>query len=484
MESPMWFTRVTASLFVLIAIAPVRADVVINEIFYHAPDDLENLQFIELHNTGNQAVDLAGWKLAKAVKFTFPAKTTLEANGYIVLCKDLKEFKSQYGFDAAAQYSGSLSHSSDQIDLMSASGKKVDSVKYKTRAPWPIAADGYSSSLERICPTATVTGPENWAPSPMAPGIPKPAGSPGKKNASFAMRLPPIIDKVTFTPKHAAPDQEITVEAEVRGVDELSNVELRYRIAGSGFETQEQTIRMTKSAKGAFAAKIPPQKAKQIVRFRVRALDKQNAERTFPHPHELRPALSIYVHDPFKVGDIPFGLIMNVGLAEFRAAKAGKGPAGGYGGTSPNPPARGNSAFVRVDPKSGEPTLFDFINIGPRSGGQRIRFHKDQPLGDITSIVPLPRHFLAIASRSENVHGSIEGFFERGGMAVDLSGRGTNVVLAEIPRLCQMTSALGLGNPPFFHRDPKIVADTATNRAGDMLDDFQVKPPYRMSLEN
>src|SRR3954451_19160280 len=99
MESPMWFTRVTASLFVLIAIAPVRADVVINEIFYHAPDDLENLQFIELHNTGNQAVDLAGWKLAKAVKFTFPAKTTLEANGYIVLCKDLKEFKSQYGFD-------------------------------------------------------------------------------------------------------------------------------------------------------------------------------------------------------------------------------------------------------------------------------------------------------------------------------------------------------------------------------------------------
>jgi hypothetical protein len=382
----MWFKRVTASLLALSAIASARADVVINEILFHAPDDLDNLQFIELHNTGNQPVDLAGWKLTKAVKFTFPAKTTIQVNGYLVLCKDLKEFKSHYGFDAAAQYSGSLSHSSDQIELVSAGGKKIDNVKYKTRAPWPIAADGYSSSLERICPTAAVTGPENWAPSPMSPGTPKAAGTPGKKNASIALRLPPVIDKVAFTPKHAAPDQEIAVEAEVRG-GELDAVELRYRVAGSGYEKAEQTVRMTKSASGAFVAKIPPQKAKQIVRFRVRALDKQNAERFFPHPHELRPALSVYVHDPFKVGKNPFGLIINVGQTEFLAAKDGRGPPGGYGGTSPNPPGRGNSAFVCVDPKSGEPMLFDFINIGPRSGGHRIRFHKDQPLGDITSIV-------------------------------------------------------------------------------------------------
>src|SRR3954447_3054242 len=111
MESPMWFTRVTASLFVLIAIAPVRADVVINEIFYHAPDDLDDLQFIELHNTGGQAIELGGWKVTKAVQYTFPAKTTLAANGYLVLCKDLKEFKKHYGFEAAGQFAGSLSHS-------------------------------------------------------------------------------------------------------------------------------------------------------------------------------------------------------------------------------------------------------------------------------------------------------------------------------------------------------------------------------------
>ena len=46
-------TRVAVVLvFFAVASGPVRADVVINEIFYHAPDDVDDLQFIELHNLG------------------------------------------------------------------------------------------------------------------------------------------------------------------------------------------------------------------------------------------------------------------------------------------------------------------------------------------------------------------------------------------------------------------------------------------------
>jgi hypothetical protein len=380
----MWITRVVALLVALVVAFPVRASVVINEILYHATDDLDNLQFIELFNTGGQAVDLSGWKLTKAVKFTFPAKTNIEAGGYLVLCKNLKEFKKHYGFDAAGEFAGSLSHSADNVELVSAAGKKIDGVKYKSRAPWPIAPDGYSSSLERICPFATVTGPENWAPSPMAPGTPKPAGTPGKINATFARRLPPVISKVSFTPTHAAPDQEIQVEAHIQSAEELGKVELRYRVAGSGYEKEEATLPMTKTAKGVFVAKIPPQKAKQIVRFRIRATDAKDTERFYPHPHELRPALSVYVHEPFKVGTCPFGLIINVGQAEFRAAQRGEGA--GFGETGPNPRGRGKSAFVYVDPKSGTPQLFDFISVSPRFGANRVRFHKDRPLGDMTTI--------------------------------------------------------------------------------------------------
>ena len=50
--------RLAAALFAFTYLAaPARASVVINEILYHAPDDLDNVQFIELYNTGEAAVD-------------------------------------------------------------------------------------------------------------------------------------------------------------------------------------------------------------------------------------------------------------------------------------------------------------------------------------------------------------------------------------------------------------------------------------------
>src|SRR5262245_17324488 len=112
-----------ATALVLLAALPLAARaggpaVVINEIFYHAPDDLDELQFIELHNPGDQPVDLGGWKLTRGVTYQFPAKTTIEANGYLVVCKNLKEFTKYYGFDAAGAFEGSLSHNKDHVELV------------------------------------------------------------------------------------------------------------------------------------------------------------------------------------------------------------------------------------------------------------------------------------------------------------------------------------------------------------------------------
>src|SRR5207302_2077752 len=97
-----------AAVFIILAVTcgHVRADVVINEIFYHAPDDLHDVQFIELHNTAGRPVDLGGWKLTRGVKHAFPAGSTIEANGYLVVCKNQKEFRRHYGFDAAGQFEG------------------------------------------------------------------------------------------------------------------------------------------------------------------------------------------------------------------------------------------------------------------------------------------------------------------------------------------------------------------------------------------
>src|SRR5262245_40778317 len=103
-------TRAATLLVALVVCCPARADVVINEVFYHAPDDLDDLQFVELHNTGDKAVDLTGWKFTRGVQYTFPANTGIEANGYLVVCKSRERFKKVYGFDAAGPFEGSLSH--------------------------------------------------------------------------------------------------------------------------------------------------------------------------------------------------------------------------------------------------------------------------------------------------------------------------------------------------------------------------------------
>jgi hypothetical protein len=375
-----------AALLVALAVAagPARADVVLNEILYHAPDDLDDLQFIELHNPGNRTVDLAGWKLTRGVRYEFPAGTSIAADGYLVVCKNLKEFKKHYGSDAAGQFTGSLRHNHDHVELVNARGKTVDSVRYNSRAPWPVAADGYSASLERICPTASEQGPENWAPSPLAAGTPKPGGTPGKKNANYAPRLPPVITDVIYTPSHASPGQEVSVQADVRSPEKIQDVELRYRVAASSSEQEEKTVRMAKGSHGRYAATIPAQKAGQIIRFRIRAADAKGGERFYPNVNDLRPAMSVYVHEPFRPGKLPFGLVVNVGAAEFRAALRDGQP--NFGGPQPTPPARGKSAFVYVSEKTGEPELFDFINVTPRVGGRKVRFHKDHPLGDMTTI--------------------------------------------------------------------------------------------------
>src|SRR5438067_2942774 len=114
----MRFNRPAAALLILCLCGSARAGVVINEILYHAPNDLDDVQFIELHNTGDEVVGLAGWKLARGVSYQFPANAKIEANGYLVVCKNLPAFKKAYGADAAGQFSGTLSHSQARLELV------------------------------------------------------------------------------------------------------------------------------------------------------------------------------------------------------------------------------------------------------------------------------------------------------------------------------------------------------------------------------
>src|SRR6266852_4437100 len=102
--------------FVLLVI-PVQAQVVINEIFYHAPDDLTDLQWVELYNTGDQAVNLSGWHLRKGIKFDFAPGSTIAPHGFTVICKNTKLFQEFYQAPIAGEFTRSFAHSGDRLEL-------------------------------------------------------------------------------------------------------------------------------------------------------------------------------------------------------------------------------------------------------------------------------------------------------------------------------------------------------------------------------
>jgi hypothetical protein len=307
-------------MFALSSLA-ANAGVVINEILYHAPNDMEDLEYIELYNSSDQAVDLSGWQFTKDFRHKFPPNSKIEAKGFLVICRNQDRFKESYGFTAGGSFEQPLSNGGERVELANVSGEKVDSVNYKDSLPWPAGADGHSASLERISPFASGDLPQNWAASPLSDDGLKAAGTPGKQNANFSANLPPIVTNVRFTPADPAPDQSVTVEADIKDTDGVGGVSLRYRLAGSGFEKEEASAPMARISENRFSGMIPGQKANQLIRFRIQAADQKGARRLFPAEHEPRPALSCYVQDRLELGKIPFGLVINVGEAEFKAAE-------------------------------------------------------------------------------------------------------------------------------------------------------------------
>ena len=296
-------------------------EIVINEIMYNPPSELENLQYLELFNRGASAVDLSHWSFSRGIKYVFPENTQMEPGSYLVICRSLADFSAHYGKEipAVGNFSGKLSHRGDRIELVNAQKKLVDAVRYSDRDDWPIGPDGYSSSLERICPTAPGDAPENWASSRLPP-TKRPAGTPGKKNDSFSANLPPRVTRVEFSPKVPAPGQSVSVSVSIADSDGIQSVTLSYRPVAQRNVTAERSVPMPRTSgderNGVYAAVIEGQPAGVLVRFRIKAADAAGTERIQPSENEPRPTYSYYVPAVANDARIPFGFLITAGLPE------------------------------------------------------------------------------------------------------------------------------------------------------------------------
>src|SRR5688500_19631422 len=61
-----------------------RGGVVINEIMFHPISENVLDEWIELHNTGTEAVDLNGWKFTRGIQFAF-SNATIAPGGFVTV---------------------------------------------------------------------------------------------------------------------------------------------------------------------------------------------------------------------------------------------------------------------------------------------------------------------------------------------------------------------------------------------------------------
>jgi hypothetical protein len=149
------------------------------EIMYR-PGASEDLEFIELLNTSGRRIEIADWRIAGGVEFTFPPGSSVEAGEVILVVKSLARFRGRYPEVAASRqvfgnYAGRLSNDGEKLWLLDAGPgypATVDYLEYGDRQPWPDTLDAHSIELKQPGPGRDNDRPEHWRQSLLPGGTP------------------------------------------------------------------------------------------------------------------------------------------------------------------------------------------------------------------------------------------------------------------------------------------------------------------------
>ena len=289
-------------------LTPAFADIVISELMYHPTGTPEPLgeEFIELTNTGDEAVDISGWKINRGINFTIPNATVVTPGGYLVLAANRAALLARTPGAlniVEGGWNGRLSNSGENVRLVNVADETIDQVDYTSEGDWaarrigPVLSgtrgwiwsaphDGAGMSLELIDPRSRNDRGQSWGSSAIS------GGSPGMVNSIANDNIAPLISGVRHFPAAPSPAESVTIQATV--TDRLSPqvaVSLRYRVSVLGasasrrFETSpmfdDSAHNDGNSSDGQFAAILPPFADGTVIEFYVEASDGAST-RTWP----------------------------------------------------------------------------------------------------------------------------------------------------------------------------------------------------------
>ena len=285
--------------------------VVINEIHYHPPFTppsgdctarcSDRAQWLELHNPGTEAVDLTGWRLTRAISYTFDG-VSIPAGGFLVVAADIAEFSSLHPgvANVVGDWIGRLSHSSETIVLRNALNNPVDRVEYGDGGPlndedpsdgindrtlrvsfWPPQADGNGPTLELIHPGVSNRAGVSWRESS------NDGGTPGAQNSRFDASPSPSIRDVEHAPAVPTSSQPVVVTCRISAARPITNATVRWAVDGGG---SNGTVGLVddgvgvdeRAGDGKYSAELPPRADGTIVRFSIEVADADNQTRRVP----------------------------------------------------------------------------------------------------------------------------------------------------------------------------------------------------------
>ncbi len=166
--------------------------IVINEINYNSSPDVNTGDWIELHNTSSNNIDLSGWvfKDSEALhSYSLPAGTIIKPKDFLVLCNDTSAFIEFFPniTNRLGNFPFGLSNTGELIRLYNQKNQLIDSLVYDVKDDWSYLPNGNGPTLELRKPWLDNALGKNW-------DAKSHFGTPGKNNT-----LVTGIEDISFT---------------------------------------------------------------------------------------------------------------------------------------------------------------------------------------------------------------------------------------------------------------------------------------------
>jgi len=297
--------------------------VVINEIHYDPDVKTQLVEFVELHNTSAEDIDLSGWYFSRGISYRFGAVAILPAGGYIIVAQNPVHIQAKWstgrlsvsGHLMFGPFEGKLSNDGENIELCNAYGEEIDKVDYQLGFPWPTVGDsvpdnqpGNGHSIQLINPSLDNDLSGSWRSA---------YPTPTEHNALvYLENTPPHIRQVKHSPKQPKSGQPVTITSKVTDSDGVADVTLSYQIVEPGGyinikDSQYYTnwLNVTMHDDGLNGDKIADddiysvqlpgsiQIHRRLLRYRITITDNGGRALMVPYPDDPQPNFAYFVYD-------------------------------------------------------------------------------------------------------------------------------------------------------------------------------------------